>query len=304
MTHRRHGRLPLIYYSAGVTWRGEGHQSRPQKILRLVRTFVAQPLVVCQALPGEIRQRYEHEHRYQANSLGRASNMTSSAQLGLAQSASDVEELMVDIAPLLAAKGGGFGANSYGWYADADSSLCRAAWCAVLHTRPKVVIETGVAHGVTSRIVLEALRQVDRGHLWSIDLPFPFDSQLHADTGAAVTDDCRPRWSYLEGSSRQRLPRLVEEVGHVELFIHDSLHTAKNTLFEMNQVASAMPPGGVMVVDDIGIHTGFATFARQASRIPDHHLSRYGKARRGVRHRSPRGRRLGKRADGEGPGRG
>jgi hypothetical protein len=170
---------------------------------------------------------------------------------------------MADIAALLAAKGWGFGDATYGWYADADSSLCRAVWCTALHACPEVVIETGVAHGVTSRIVLEALRQIDYGHLWSIDLPFPFDSRLHADTGAAVTDDCRPRWSYLEGSSRQRLPRLVEKVGHVELFIHDSLHTARNTLFEMNQVASAMPSGGVMVVDDIGIHTGFATFARR-----------------------------------------
>jgi hypothetical protein len=246
-----------------MTWRGEEHQSRPQKISRLVHAFVAQPLVVCRALPGEIRQRYTHEYRYQADKAWEEHLHDLLGAVWPCPERQRVDELMVDIARLLAAKGWGFGANSYGWYADADSSLCRAAWCTALHTRPEVVIETGVAHGVTSRIVLEALRQVDHGHLWSIDLPFPFDSQLHADTGAAVIDDCRPRWSYLEGSSRQRLPRLVEEVGHVEMFIHDSLHTARNTLFEMNQVASAMPPGGVMIVDDIGRHNGFGTFARR-----------------------------------------
>ena len=47
------------------------------------------------------------------------------------------------------------------------------------------------------------------------------------------------------------------------MFIHDSLHTAKNTLFEMEQAASIMPPGGVMLVDDIRGHDGFATFARR-----------------------------------------
>ncbi len=123
------------------------------------------------------------------------------------------------------------------------------------------MIETGVAHGVTSRIVLEALRQNDLGHLWSIDLPFPFDHRLHGETGVVVTDACRPRWSYLEGASKQRLPPLVAEVGHVEIFIHDSLHTAKNTMFEMERTASAMRVGGVMLVDDIGSHNGFATFA-------------------------------------------
>jgi hypothetical protein len=136
-------------------------------------------------------------------------------------------------------------------------------WCAVMHAQPGVVIETGVAHGVTSRIVLEALRQNDRGHLWSIDLPHPLNHQLHTQTGAAVTDDCRARWSYLPGSSRQRLPALVTDVGHVELFIHDSLHTARNTLFELDQAASVMPPGGIMLVDDIRMHNGFTTFARR-----------------------------------------
>jgi hypothetical protein len=49
----------------------------------------------------------------------------------------------------------------------------------------------------------------------------------------------------------------------VDVFIHDSLHTGKNVLFEMEQVAFAMPSGGVMLVDDIGSHDGFVTFARK-----------------------------------------
>jgi hypothetical protein len=171
------------------------------------------------------------------------------------------DEVMADIGAVLEAGGWGFGRETYGWYADGDSSLCRAVWCVILHTRPEIVIETGVAHGVTSRIVLEALSQNHLGHLWSIDLPFPFDHQLHRETGAVVTDACRPRWSYLEGSSKQRLPPLIAKVGQVGMFIHDSLHTAENTVFEMEQAASAMSAGGVMVVDDIGSHMGFAAFA-------------------------------------------
>jgi hypothetical protein len=174
-----------------------------------------------------------------------------------------VDELVTDIGAMLAAKGLGYGRYTYGCFSDGDVSLCRAIWCTVLHTRPEQVIETGVAHGVTTRIVLEALGQNDRGHLWSIDLPYPFDHRLHGQIGAAVTDACRARWSYREGTSRQRLPALVKELGRVEVFIHDSLHTAKNTLFEVEQAASAMSPGGVMLVDDIKTHEGFATFARR-----------------------------------------
>ena len=42
------------------------------------------------------------------------------------------------------------------------------------------------------------------------------------------------------------MPSLVAEVGKVELFIHDSLNTCKNTLSEMEQAASVMSPGGVI----------------------------------------------------------
>jgi glycosyltransferase involved in cell wall biosynthesis len=255
--------------AAGMAWRGGSHQSRAQKIARLLRTFAANPVVVSRALPGEFRQWYRWSHergRYPELQADEDWGERLHSLLGAAWPCPQRERLdgiMADIGTLLEARGLRMGRGTYAYYSDAESSLCRAAWCAALHTRPEVVIETGVAHGVTSRVVLEALRHNDFGHLWSIDLPFPFDHRLHTETGAAVTDVCRPRWSYVEGSSRQQLPPLVIEFGHVEMFIHDSLHTTRNTLFEMEQAASAMPAGGVMIVDDIDSHEGFTTFARR-----------------------------------------
>ncbi len=236
-------------------------------IMRLLRTFAVDPVGVSRALPGHVRMhldlRTQQRPHYEVNE---AWDEDLHSLLGAAWPCPQrqrLDELMAEIGTLLAARGLGYGRQTYGGYSDADTSLCRAAWCTVLHARPDVVIETGVAHGVTSRIVLEALQRNDRGHLWSIDLPHPLDHQLHGQTGAAVSDACRARWSYLEGSSHQRLPPLAAEVGHVEVFIHDSLHTARNTLFEMDQAASAMLPGGIMLIDDIATHNGFVTFARR-----------------------------------------
>jgi len=247
-----------------VAWSG----TRLHKIVRLVRTFSADPVVVSRALPGEIRQWYQWHRR--GENPGFAADEAWDEHLHALLGAPWpcprdrwLDDVLTDIGATLDARGWGFGRDTYAWYADGDRSLCRAAWCVARHTRPEVVIETGVAHGVTSRIVLEALAQNQLGHLWSIDLPFPFDHRLHGETGIVITDACRTRWSYLEGSSKQRFPPLVDEVGHVEMFIHDSLHTAENTLFEMEQAASAMSPGGVMLVDDIDSHMGFAIFAKQ-----------------------------------------
>jgi len=252
-----------------MVWRGDSPQSRVQKLMQLLRTCAADPVGVARALPGEFRQwyrwRYESEKQpeFQAD---KAWDEHLHELLGAPWPCAQrqrLDEIMADIEARLAASGLDSGRFTYAYYSDAESLLCQAVWCVAQHTRPEVVIETGVAHGVTSRIVLEALQQNGLGHLWSIDLPFPFDHRLHAETGVAVPDSCRPRWSYVEGSSKQRLPPLVAEVRRVEMFIHDSLHTAKNTMFEMEQVARAMPSGGVMLVDDIGAHEGFSTFAER-----------------------------------------
>ena len=247
-----------------MSWRG----SRFQKGIRVLRTFAADPLVFSRALPGEIRQscQWHRREKYPGFQVDEGWDERLHSLLGApwpCPQGQRIDELMTDIGTLLRARGWSFGRDSYAWYADGDNSLCRAAWCVTLHTRPEVVIETGVGHGVTSRVILEALRQNNLGHLWSIDLPFPFDQSVHAETGAVVTDACRPRWSYLEGSSRQRLPTIVAQLGRVEVFVHDSLHTAENTLFEMEQAASAMTTGGVMLVDDIDSHRGFETFAKR-----------------------------------------
>ena len=39
-----------------------------------------------------------------------------------------LDELMADIGSLLASKGLGYGRHTYGYYSDADGSLCRAVW--------------------------------------------------------------------------------------------------------------------------------------------------------------------------------
>ena len=137
----------------------------------------------------------------------------------------------------------------------------RAIWCLVRHLAPTVVLETGVAHGVTSRFILEALEKNGRGHLWSIDLP-PIEKPWKEQVGMAVGNRFRDRWSYIKGSSRLRLPELLSRVGQVDLFIHDSLHSERNVRFELDRVWTALRPQGAIVVDDVDANWGFHSFTR------------------------------------------
>jgi predicted O-methyltransferase YrrM len=126
---------------------------------------------------------------------------------------------------------------------------------------PKKIVETGVAHGVTSRCILEALARNGDGHLWSIDLP-PMESHWRKQVATAVGDRHSTRWSYIEGSSRRRLPELLSHLGQIDLFVHDSLHSERNVRFELDRAWAASGPNAAIVVDDVDANWGFRSFTQ------------------------------------------
>jgi methyltransferase family protein len=172
-----------------------------------------------------------------------------------------------DIEKDLATLGLAFGRWTYGEYSDADPALGAVTWCAVRHLRPEKVIETGVARGVTSRIILEAMRLNGSGHLWSVDLPHPLRPEIHNETASAVPSACRERWTYIRGSSRRQLLPLVLHLEKVDMFVHDSLHTARNMRFELRTVWPAMDRGGLLLVDDVD-NQAFRDFVQESGGPP------------------------------------
>src|SRR5271167_3916253 len=61
----------------------------------------------------------------------------------------------------LEANGVRAGPESFKGWNDGDAGFVRAIWCLVRNLRPTKVIETGVAHGVTSRFILEGSRKME-----------------------------------------------------------------------------------------------------------------------------------------------
>ena len=153
------------------------------------------------------------------------------------------------------------GPESFNGYNDGDTALVRAVWCLVRHLRPVDVVETGVAHGFTSRFILEALARNGQGRLSSIDKP-PLDPAMQAQIGIAVADRFADRWTLIAGSSRNKLPGLLAKLGRLDLFVHDSLHTERNVRFEADRAFAKLKPGGVLVIDDIDSNGGYASFVQ------------------------------------------
>lgn len=168
------------------------------------------------------------------------------------------DALWSEIVSSMRSRGLTVGRGSFSGWDDADPALARAAWCLTRHCRPLTVVETGVARGVTTRVILEALEANGTGRLFSIDLPPPLDQgRLAEETGAAVTDSLKAHWTLIQGSSRRRLPGLLRELGTIDLFVHDSRHTRRNISFELEQAWGAVRLHGFLLADDIHGNTGF-----------------------------------------------
>ena len=138
----------------------------------------------------------------------------------------------------------------------ADSLLARCCYLACRLLEPAVVVETGVAYGVSSAFILRALEENGRGVLHSVDLP-PLRPQYEKFWGIAVDGSPKDRWRLHRGSSRRVLPRLLEEVDTVDIFVHDSLHTYRNMRREFELVWPRLRAGGVILADDVERNRAF-----------------------------------------------
>jgi hypothetical protein len=174
--------------------------------------------------------------------------------------AGEFTRLWSQIVETMAQAGLRVGRQNYGEDDDGDPGLVRAAWCLARHLPATVVVETGVGHGVTSRGVLEALALNGNGHLWSIDLSPLTISARNQEIGVAVPESLAASWTYVSGSSRRRLPELLDQLGEIDLFIHDSRHTTRNVAFECERAFGALRPGGFLLVDDLDGNRGFMRF--------------------------------------------
>jgi predicted O-methyltransferase YrrM len=146
------------------------------------------------------------------------------------------------------------------WAADSVFARCCYLMCRLLE--PDVVVETGVAYGVSSAFILRALEENGRGVLQSVDLP-PLRREYERFWGVAVDGGLRNRWRLHRGASGRVLPRLLKEMGVVDLFVHDSLHTYRNMRREFELVWPRLRTGGALVADDVERSRAFGELRRK-----------------------------------------
>ena len=150
--------------------------------------------------------------------------------------------------------------------------------------RPAVAVETGVCNGVSTAFLLLALVENGVGELWSVDLPEFAGEDYEPGTfwdgkggavvpageepGWMVPADLRSRWHLVLGRSQDALPPLLDRLGPIDFFMHDSEHSEACMRLEFDTAWAALQDDGVLAADDVAVNEAFSSFATAQGREP------------------------------------
>lgn len=138
-----------------------------------------------------------------------------------------------------------------------------AAYAITRALAPTRVVETGIAHGVSSTYILAALAANDAsnatGGLGCSRL-VSIDRSDDPRIGQMVPLEFHDRWTTHIGNSLDLLPDILAELGTIDLFIHDSLHHYRHVRSEFDLVWPHLRPGGVLMAHDILQNNAFPRF--------------------------------------------
>lgn len=118
--------------------------------------------------------------------------------------------------------------------------------------RPKVGVEVGLAFGISTLYILEALKESGGEKLVGMD-PAQHDNHwrgggLHNIRQAGYES----LYEFHENTSQQVLPALVGEGQRIDFAFIDGWHTFDHTLIDFFFIDQMLNAGGIVVFDDVG----------------------------------------------------
>lgn len=132
----------------------------------------------------------------------------------------------------------------------------------VLKHQPRIVVETGVAHGLSTRRILQAMELAGKSEdyrLHSVDI----DPRVRSKELLG-----HPKWSFHLLAPSTNLETIFSDIGSVDLFLHDSEHSYDNQMYEYELAYSYLRPGGILLSDDISWSNAFKDFCERYSLRP------------------------------------
>jgi len=131
----------------------------------------------------------------------------------------------------------------------------------ITRNRPKVVVETGVANGVSTRKILAAFEEngLTGSRLYSMDI----DARV-----ATNSLKNHYQFNFVLIDNINTFSQAMSELPSIDIFYHDSDHSYENQTMEYEFAWQKLNVGGILISDDINWSNAFLDFCQKINRKP------------------------------------
>ena len=120
-----------------------------------------------------------------------------------------------------------------------------------IYKKPKVILETGVAAGFSSKTFLSAIKRNGFGKLYSSDFPYFRLPNPEKYVGILVDNDLKKDWHlYIEGD-KKNIPVILSQVDQIDIFHYDSDKSYEARVQAFDQIKHKLHKGSYILFDDI-----------------------------------------------------
>ncbi len=132
-------------------------------------------------------------------------------------------------------------------------------YCIIRTIKPLHVVETGVANGHSSFIILKAMERNNLGKLFSID--------ISNNVGGLLTQNMKNRWELIVTQPKKaKFREVFKNLPKTDVFLHDSNHSFSWQKFEYKLFLSRLSKGGFILSDDINDSYAFYDFIKEKNK--------------------------------------
>jgi len=135
------------------------------------------------------------------------------------------------------------------------------------HLEAQRIVETGVAYGWSSLVLLLSLSNRRDVGLFSTDKPY-VNRNNDRYVGCVVPQSLRSSWEIVKGADRDVLSKALKKSSPIDMCHYDSDKGYEGRIWAYRRLWKSLRPGGYFISDDIGDNIAFKDFCSQVGKSP------------------------------------
>ena len=133
----------------------------------------------------------------------------------------------------------------------------------IINFKPNIILETGVAAGLSSRCILEAIKKNSKGILYSSDFPYFRLDNPEKYIGIMVPEELKKNWRLEILGDEKNIKKFKLEIDYADIILYDSDKRYSGKINFFKAINNLIRPNSIIVVDDLHNDSFFLEYVNE-----------------------------------------